>query len=225
MRLTGGTAVAAGLAVAAAAVAAVVAPAAGLRSYNASARLDETATLSWTLTPTAVRFGLVVTDAALFGGDAAAAAAWVGLGIGEPTSGSMLGADIVTAEFTGPAACALVNRHVPSVAVPLGSSTGGDAIFPEPDAPCAAPSWALASCAVDAAAGSVTLEVDRPLAAANAAEDRPVVAGRNGLMYAYGDGFGYHGGRGGRQIVAAETVTDRATAAGRLVHHLLVYSC
>lgn len=137
----------------------------------------------------------------------------------------MAGADIGTAEFSAPTACTLVDRHVPSVAVPLAASAGGAAIFPEPDAPCAAPSWALASCAVDAAAGSVTLEVDRPLAAANAAEDRPVVAGRNGLMYAYGDGFGYHGGRGGRQIVAAETVTDRATAAGRLVHHLLVYSC
>lgn len=218
MRPVGGSAMAAALLMAAAAAAAVApAPAAALRTYDASARLDETAILSWTLTPTAVRFGLVVTDAALFGENASAAAAWVGLGIGEPTSGSMVGADIVTAEFgSDPAACTLVNRHVPSVAVPLDSSTGGDAIFPEPDAPCAGETWRLSACAVDAAAGTVTMEVDRPLAAANAAQDRPVVAGRNVLMYAYGDGFGYHGGRRHGTEVDLTKSGGQAVATGGL---------
>eukprot|EP00170_Pyropia_yezoensis_P006552 contig_26716_g6573 len=107
MRPASGSAMAATLMMAAvAAVVVAPTPAATLRTYASSARLDETAILSWTLTPTAVRFGLVVTDAALFGGNASAPAAWVGLGIGEPTSGSMVGADIVTAEFgSDPAAC------------------------------------------------------------------------------------------------------------------------
>eukprot|EP00170_Pyropia_yezoensis_P005634 contig_22877_g5650 len=202
MRLASGTAVAVASVVAVAAAAAAAAPAAALREYNSSTRLDEAAILSWTLTPTAVRFGLVVTDEGLYGANTttAATAAWVGLGVGEPTSGSMVGADIVTAEFSGPTACTLVNRHVPSVAVPLGSSTGGDGIYPHPDAPCAAESWSLVSCAVDAAAGTVTLEVDRPLAPADAAQDRPIV-------------------------VAAEAVIDFASDAGRLVHHFILFSC
>ncbi|KAK1864150.1 hypothetical protein I4F81_006700 [Pyropia yezoensis] len=129
----------------------------------------------------------------------------------------MVGADIVTAEFgSDPAACTLVNRHVPSVAVPLDSSTGGDAIFPEPDAPCAGETWRLSACAVDAAAGTVTMEVDRPLAAANAAQDRPVVAGRNVLMYAYGDGFGYHGGRRHGTEVDLTKSGGQAVATGGL---------
>ncbi|KAK1867136.1 hypothetical protein I4F81_009645 [Pyropia yezoensis] len=124
----------------------------------------------------------------------------------------MAGADIVTAEFgSDPAACSLVNRHVPSAAVPLASSTGGDAIFPEPDAPCDADRWSLAACAVDVAAATVTLEVDRPLAAANAAQDRPVVLGA--------------GGGGGRQIVAAEAAIDAASDAGKLLHDSVLQSC
>jgi len=205
-------AAAAVVAAVAAVAATAVPPTFALRTYNASAPLDETATLSWTLTATDVRFGLVVTDAAVVNGSAV----WVGLGVGEPTSGSMLGADIVTAEMTGDGACTLTNRHVPSVAIPLDSAVGGDAIFPVPDEACAAPAWTLAACAVDAAAGTVTLEVDRPLAAANAAQDRPIVAGRNVLMYAYGDGFGYHGGRRHGTEIDLTSTGRVAVSAGSL---------
>jgi len=216
MRRPAWAAAAGAAAIAATAVVAAAAPASALRTYNASAPLDESAVLSWNLTTTGVRFGLVITDGAVVSDTASAL--WIGLGIGEPTSGSMLGADIVTAEMTGDGECRLTNRHVPSVAYPIGSSVGGDAIFPVPDDTCdgADDAWTLVSCTVDGAAGTITLEVDRPLAAVNPAQDRPVVAGRNILMYAYGNGFGYHGSRRYSTFVDLMGTGRTAVAAGLL---------
>lgn len=187
---------------AAAATASVAIPASALtRSYNASTPLaGPTATLHWTLRPSTIDLALVITAADVV--TANASALWMGFGIGDPASGSMLGADIVTAEFGegapgggggGGAACKLVDRHVPMVAYPLGSANGGDPVFPDADDCPNKQSWVLAACAVDPAAGTLTLEASRSLAAPDPAQDRDIVAGSNLLMYAYGDGFGYHG--------------------------------
>jgi len=56
--------------------------------------------------------------------------------------------------MTGDGACRLTTRHVPSVASPLGSSVGGDAIFPAPDNTCdgAIDAWTLVACTVDSVA-------------------------------------------------------------------------
>lgn len=205
------TAIAAGAAVVLAATAATTA---GLQTYAASAELEPSvATLHWTLNDSAVQFGLVIADAALV--TANASALWLGLGIGEPTSGGMLGADIVTAEFGdgGPTACRLVDRHVPSVAYPLGSTAGGGrGAYPEPDDCGTVPSWGLVACEVEPASGSLTLELSRDLAAGDPAQDRPIVPGRNILLYAYGDGFSYHGAR--RKSVAVDLTATGAAATG-----------
>ncbi|GAB0493948.1 hypothetical protein MMPV_005236 [Pyropia vietnamensis] len=194
-----------------------VAPAAPLRrAYTASTRLPGPgASLHWSLQVRSIDLALVISAPNVVTRNATAL--WVGFGIGDPSSGSMLGADIVTAEFPAGAAaggssgsgsngsgsadgrrgrdmaCALVDRHVPMVSYPLDSSVGGDAVFPVPDDCPDKESWVLAACAVDSSAGTLTLEVSRSLAAPDPAQDRTIVAGRNILMYAYGDGFGYHG--------------------------------
>ncbi|GAB0493560.1 hypothetical protein MMPV_004845 [Pyropia vietnamensis] len=267
---------------------------AGLQTYGASAELEPSvASLHWTLNDSAVQLGLVITDAAVV--TANATALWIGLGIGEPTSGGMLGADIVTGEFDASGqTCRLVDRHVPSVAYPLGSTAGGGrGAYPVPDDCGTKPTWALVGCAVEPASGSLTLEVSRDLAAGDPAQDRSIVAGRNIFLYAYGDGFSHHGARrksvavdltetglaatgdvslsesgrlpsdvvasqlltmpnyviptnrteyacasflvdmppvgaggaGRRQVVAAEAVVDKTTAAGQMVHHFLIFSC
>lgn len=197
---------------AAAAVWAAPVPTAGLQTYAASAVLEPSvATLHWTLNDTSVRFGLVITDAAVV--TANASALWLGLGVGEPTSGGMLGADIVTGEFGDGPTCRLVDRHVPSVAYPLGSSAGGGrGAFPEPDDCGSVPTWALVGCAVDPAAGTLTLEVSRALAAGDPAQDRPIVPGRNVFLYSYGDGFSYHGAR--RKSVAVDLLANGPAATG-----------
>eukprot|EP00170_Pyropia_yezoensis_P007332 contig_30033_g7354 len=197
---------------AAAAVWAAPVPTAGLQTYAASAVLEPSvATLHWTLNDTSVRFGLVITDAAVV--TANASALWLGLGVGEPTSGGMLGADIVTGEFGDGPTCRLVDRHVPSVAYPLGSSAGGGrGAFPEPDDCGSVPTWALVGCAVDPAAGTLTLEVSRDLAAGDPAQDRPIVPGRNVFLYSYGDGFAYHGAR--RKSVAVDLLANGPAATG-----------
>jgi hypothetical protein len=105
----------------------------------------------------------------------------------------MLGADIVTAEFdsASPPSCAVVDRHVKSVGYPLDASEGGDAVFPDEDT-CGKSSWTLVDCTVDTANGTMTLEVDRPLKAGNAAEDRDIDTDSNIILAAWGDGFAYH---------------------------------
>lgn len=205
---------AAAAAATATAVAAAPAPTAGLETYAALAVLEPSvATLHWTLNDTAVRLGLVITDAAVV--TANASALWLGLGVGEPTSGGMLGADIVTGEFSGGPTCRLVDRHVPSVAYPLGSTAGGGrGVFPEPDDCGTVPTWGLVGCTVEPATGTLTLEVSRDLAAGDPAQDRPIVPGRNIFLYAYGDGFSYHGAR--RKSVAVDLMETGPTATGDL---------
>jgi len=181
---------------AATAAAASAASAAALRrTYASTTALDGArAALHWTLRGDSIDLALVITAAAVV--TPAAGALWVGFGIGDPQSGGMAGADIVTAEFGGGgsgANCTLVDRHVPMAAHPLGSAVGGAAVFPVPDDCPSKASWALAACAVDVVAGTLTLEASRSLAAPDAAQDRPIVAGRNTLLYAYGNGFSYHG--------------------------------
>lgn len=205
---------AAAAAATATAVAAAPAPTAGLETYAALAVLEPSvATLHWTLNDSAVRLGLVITDAAVV--TANASALWLGLGVGEPTSGGMLGADIVTGEFSGGPTCRLVDRHVPSVAYPLGSTAGGGrGVFPEPDDCGTVPTWGLVGCTVEPATGTLTLEVSRDLAAGDPAQDRPIVPGRNIFLYAYGDGFSYHGAR--RKSVAVDLMETGPTATGDL---------
>jgi len=202
------------LAATAAALAATAAPAAALQTYNSSATLEEpVAVLHWTLNDTSVRMGLVITDPAVV--TATASTLWLGLGVGEPTSGGMLGADIVTGEFGAAAAttCRLVDRHVPQVAYPLGSTAGGgEGVFPVEDDCGTVPTWALVACAIEPETGTMTLEVTRALAAGDPAQDRDIVAGRNILLFSYGDGFGYHGPR--RRSVAVDLTKTGAQATG-----------
>ncbi|GAB0493947.1 hypothetical protein MMPV_005235 [Pyropia vietnamensis] len=206
--------------VAAVAAASVAASASALsRSYNASTKLaGSAATLHWTLKEATIDLALIIVAPDVVTPNATAL--WVGFGIGEPASGSMLGADIVTAEFGNGgggssgggsgAPCSLVDRHVPMVSYPLDSSVGGDAVFPVPDDCPDKESWVLAACAVDSSAGTLTLEVSRSLAAPDPAQDRTIVAGRNILMYAYGDGFGYHGAA--RQTMEVDLAATGAAA-------------
>eukprot|EP00170_Pyropia_yezoensis_P002353 contig_9856_g2357 len=202
------------LAVATAAAAATVAPASALsRAYNATTPLaGSAAALHWTLHAATIDLALVITAPEVVTPNASSL--WMGFGIGDPSSGSMLGADIVTAEFGGSggdgAACKLVDRHVPMVSYPLDSSEGGDAVFPVPDACPDKASWELASCVVDPSAGTLTLEVGRSLAAPDPSQDRDIVAGSNILMYAYGRGFGYHGAA--RQTVEVDLSATGAAA-------------
>lgn len=186
---------------------------AGLQTYGASAELEPSvASLHWTLNDSAVLLGLVITDAAVV--TANATALWIGLGIGEPTSGGMLGADIVTGEFDASGqTCRLVDRHVPSVAYPLGSTAGGGrGAYPVPDDCGTKSTWALIGCAVEPATGTLTLEVSRDLAAGDPAQDRSIVAGRNIFLYAYGDGFSHHGAR--RKSVAVDLTETGPAATG-----------
>eukprot|EP00168_Porphyra_purpurea_P009956 TRINITY_DN2444_c0_g1_i1.p1 TRINITY_DN2444_c0_g1~~TRINITY_DN2444_c0_g1_i1.p1 ORF type:complete len:756 (-),score=211.13 TRINITY_DN2444_c0_g1_i1:41-2308(-) len=189
-------------------------------TYNASTELDgSTATLHWTLSASTIQLALVVTAPSVVTPNASAL--WVGFGIGDPQSGGMVGADIVTAEYgtaaAGGANCSIVDRHVPMVAYPLLSDVGGDAVFPAPDDCPAIKSWSLVACGVDFTTGTMTLEASRSLAAPNPTQDRDIVAGRNILMYAYGDGFAYHGAA--RRSVEVDLTAGGASAvlAGDLV--------
>jgi len=202
------------LAVAAAALAAAAAPTEALQAYNSSATLEEpVAVLHWTLNDTSVQMALVITDPAVV--TATASTLWLGIGVGEPTSGGMLGADIVTGEFAtaGATTCRLVDRHVPQVAYPLGSTAGGgEGVFPVEDDCGTVPTWALVACTIEPETGTMTLEVTRDLAAGDPAQDRDIVAGRNILLFSYGDGFGYHGPR--RRSVAVDLTKTGPQATG-----------
>jgi hypothetical protein len=129
-------------------------------------------------------------------------------------SGGMLGADIVTAEFDGvsnSATCALADRHVKSVAYPLNSSDGGDAVYPDEDT-CGTSDWTLVNCSVDVANGTMTLELDRSLAPGNRQEDREISKTRNVILTAWGDGFGYHAAN--RQTVTVDMTRNGREAVG-----------
>jgi hypothetical protein len=65
-----------------------------------------------------------------------ASADWLGLGVSEPTSGSMLGADIVTGEFSGGQTdnCTIKDRYVPFAAYPLiDNKNQSPAVYPSED--------------------------------------------------------------------------------------------
>lgn len=148
-----------------------------------------------------ISFALVVTNDNLNKLDGGA---WAGIGISEETSGSMLGADIASVQFTGDAAtdCKLTDRHVPFSAYPLMESVGNaGGVFPDPDFCQDDGSWTLVACKRDVDKKTITLEVTRPLHAHDE-QDRAVNAGAQQIIYAYGSGsFKYHGTfRGGSQV-------------------------
>lgn len=146
---------------------------------------------------------LRVTDRAVV--NASAPAMWVGVGVSEATSGSMLGGDIVTAEFSAADdACVVTDRYVPFVPYPLTEAPGA---FPLPDACQDDGSWTVRRCARDVESGQLLLEVVRPIDAHDA-QDMPLVAGKNSFIYAYGNAFAYHGASRGAMQVALFTDRD-----------------
>lgn len=132
------------------------------------------------------RFALVVNDSLVLDDGAA----WIGIGIGEPASGSMIGADIVTAHFEAGAmkSCSITDRYVPFVAYPWDETP---TIFPLPD-DCPEPDWALLSCQRNGE-GSIIFEVSRPLSVKDNKQDRAILPGDSNVLHAYGGQFGYHG--------------------------------
>lgn len=174
--------------------------------------LSPEAQLSWDVDFAAeeISFALVVSNSALnTSGDA-----WIGIGIGEDTSGGMIGADIFTAEFAPGVLdnCTVKDRHVPFAAYPLTQAPGA---YPEEDACQTDGSWTINSCVRDAEKGSIALDVTRPLKAVTA-QDRAIAAGEQVLMYAHSAGsFSYHRKkRGGSRVVLfnADKTFPSATA-------------
>lgn len=116
--------------------------------------------------------------------------AYLALGISEPTSGSMLGSDIFSAEFASNAtkSCKTKDRYVPFSAFPLGVPPS---VFPLADDCQADGSWQLVRCARDPS--SLLLEVVRPLDKHDD-QDRAIRPGANAVLYATGQRtFTYHG--------------------------------
>jgi hypothetical protein len=128
---------------------------------------------------------------------------WLGLGVSEPTSGSMLGADIVTGEFPGGETekCTIKDRYVPFAAYPLfDSKNQSPSVYPKEDTCQADDSWKLVRCVRDVNVGEMVLEVTRSLDAHDA-QDRPIGPNQQSIIYGYGSSFAYHGSaRGSRQI-------------------------
>ncbi len=161
------------------------------RQYDRTAALSKEANLSWSFDreQKTFSFGLHVVTANVSTGDAA----WVGIGVGEQSSGSMLGADILTAQFEKDVLdnCTTTNRHVPFTAFPIGE--GNDNVFPVEDRCQSDRSWKLVSCTRDPNKRSFTLEVVRPMEATTD-QDRAIGAGAQPMMYAYGvaGGVAYH---------------------------------
>eukprot|EP00171_Calliarthron_tuberculosum_P017842 IDg17842t1 len=159
--------------------------------------LGKPAKLSWTFDNSTkiVRLGLEVSDPDVLKGEKRV---WVGIGVGEETSGGMLGADILTAEFEDGVLdkCSTKDRYVPFTAFPIGENPR---VFPNEDK---CQSWTLVSCVRDPAKGTVTLEVKRP-AVATDSQDRDIGSGEQSMMYAYGNGdFRYHSNeRGTSRII------------------------
>lgn len=146
-------------------------------------------------------------------------AAWIGLGISEPSSGSMLGADIVTAQFSPSQVdeCTIVDRHVPFFAYPLIESTAeSQSAFPEPDDCQDDASWVLVRCERDPESAEIVLEVTRSLDAHDT-QDRNITEGLNSIIYAYGQNFQYHGARRGSQKVQLYTVESGETSGDKPV--------
>ncbi len=169
------------------------------RSYDGGpTALSDKAALHWTLNNETRRIALAltVTDASVLRGTGAI---WVGLGVSEETSGSMLGADIVSAEF-GPrmlANCTIADRFVSFAAYPLGENTANaSSVYPTKDACQNDGSWTLVACN-RRPDGTAELEVERALDAHDD-QDRDVRHGSQAIIHAYGSGeFTYHGKRRG----------------------------
>lgn len=152
-------------------------------------KLTETAILYHEAKPSAdvIYLALVINDSNLV----TSSSNWLGIGISETTSGSMLGADIVTAHFETDVLdkCTITDRYVPFVASPLLQSP---AVFPEADE-CSESDWKLIACVRDPKKGTMTLEVKRTLSVTDNRQDRPILSGFTSVIHAYGDRFGYHG--------------------------------
>eukprot|EP00188_Purpureofilum_apyrenoidigerum_P005959 Plantae.Rhodophyta-Purpureofilum_apyrenoidigerum.ctg8425.p1 GENE.Plantae.Rhodophyta-Purpureofilum_apyrenoidigerum.ctg8425~~Plantae.Rhodophyta-Purpureofilum_apyrenoidigerum.ctg8425.p1 ORF type:complete len:770 (+),score=115.96 Plantae.Rhodophyta-Purpureofilum_apyrenoidigerum.ctg8425:74-2383(+) len=117
---------------------------------------------------------------------------WVGIGVSDPDVGSMLGADVMTAEISGSddrdgLQCQIYDRYVPWTAYPLTEDPGP---FPVED-DCNVSDWKLLSCQRDSGAGIVRIEVSRPLSARDD-QDRPITEEGSRLIWAYGSTFQYH---------------------------------
>lgn len=119
---------------------------------------------------------------------------WIGIGVSESTSGSMLGSDVVTAEFESGAVdeCKFTDRYVPFYAFPLIESTpDSPSAFPLPDDCQDDGSWELVRCERDVKTGEMVLEVSRPLEAHDT-QDREIGPGFQNIIYAAGTQFRYH---------------------------------
>ncbi|KAI0561462.1 Copper type 2 ascorbate-dependent monooxygenase [Gracilaria domingensis] len=157
--------------------------------------LSEDAELFYTvdLESSTASFAVVVNDTEIVSNSSN----WIGFGISEPTSGSMLGADVVTAEFSSGQTieCELTDRYVPFYAFPLIKSIAdAPSAFPLPDDCQNDDSWTLISCMRSTEDGQLILEVSRSLDAHDA-QDREIPPGPNSVIYAYGSAFAYHGSR------------------------------
>lgn len=159
---------------------------------NGPVFLSDTTTLYYqvNISQDLIRFGTVFNASDVL---ATNSSVWVGLGIGEPSSGSMLGADIVTADFENGnfSSCSITDRYVPFVAYPLTEAPGP---FPFPD-DCEDSDWKLLNCQRNPSTGVVVFEVERPLTAADFSQDRSIPPGQNAILHAYGSAFVYHGPR------------------------------
>jgi hypothetical protein len=128
---------------------------------------------------------------------------WLGLGVSEPSSGSMLGADIITVEFAAGQAdkCTVKDRFVPFAAFPLiDSRTQSPAVYPKEDTCQGDGSWNLIRCVRDPKTAEMVMEVTRPLDAHDV-QDRAIGPNQQNIIYAYGSSFGYHSSaRGSMQI-------------------------
>lgn len=131
----------------------------------------------------------------------------------------MLGADIVTAQFSPSQVdeCTIVDRHVPFVAYPLLESTAdSQSVFPEPDDCQGDGSWVLVRCERDSESAEIVLEVTRSLDAHDT-QDRNITEGLNSVIYAYGQNFQYHGSRRGSQRVKLYTTESGETPGDKLL--------
>lgn len=144
-------------------------------------------------------------------------AVWVGLGIGEPTSGGMKGADIVSCEFSSPSSrqpCTINDRYVPYTSVLSMTSPHGLSasemghMYPLIDA-CDQQDWMLVSSFRNNSV--IAFEVQRPLDHYDL-NDRPILPGLSSVLAAHGEmGHGmmrFHGTdvrtRAARQLVLYE---------------------
>lgn len=152
------------------------------------------ATLHWSLhnDTRRISLALTVTDPAALN---ETGPAWIAIGVSEKTSGSMLGADIASAEFGAGVIdnCTLADRYVPWAAYPIEASTkNASSVYPNADASQNDGSWRLVSCSRNTTTGVATLELERPLDAHDD-EDRELGPGDQAIIFAYGgSSFRYH---------------------------------